>query len=312
MSLIVFFLKYFLKYGKKKKNKLLPIVVIGNIKLLKKQIKFFKYNIQIKKINSSFSFSEISGNFIPVIDVKYDQNKPFQKITSKSNKFIFRSFEIALNLIKNKKVFGLVNGPIAKETLLKEKFNGITEYLSSNLKIKGREVMLIYNPIISVSPLTTHIPIFKVAKSLNKNTILYKVNLINNFFKRYFKKKITIGVTGLNPHCYSTKKDNAEKKIIIPAIKILKKKMKIFGPLSADTIFLKKNIKKFDLIIGMYHDQVLSPMKALFEQNAINVTLGLPFLRVSPDHGVGSDIVGKKLANPISLIKCIDFFKKIK
>ena len=91
-----------------------------------------------------------------------------------------------------------------------------------------------------------------------------------------------------------------------------KKNIKIFGAFSADTLFIKKNVKKFDVIIGMYHDQVLTPIKTLYEFKAINVTLGLPFIRVSTDHGVAADIVGKKIADPTSLIESIKFFNSIK
>ena len=84
------------------------------------------------------------------------------------------------------------------------------------------------------------------------------------------------------------------------------------GPFSADTIFLKKNRKKFDVIIGMYHDQVLTPIKTIFEYDAINITLGLPFIRISPDHGPNEQMVGKNLSDPLSLIKAITFFEKIK
>ena len=93
---------------------------------------------------------------------------------------------------------------------------------------------------------------------------------------------------------------------------MLAKYKNIKGPLSADSLFINNNIKKYDVIIGMYHDQVLGPMKTIFGQNAINITLGLPFFRVSPDHGVGRDIVGKNLADPTSLIKCFKFLKIVK
>ena len=84
------------------------------------------------------------------------------------------------------------------------------------------------------------------------------------------------------------------------------------GPFSADTIFLKKNRKKFDVIVGMYHDQVLTPIKTIFEYDAINITLGLPFIRISPDHGPNEQMAGKNLSDPLSLIKAITFFEKIK
>jgi 4-hydroxythreonine-4-phosphate dehydrogenase len=94
----------------------------------------------------------------------------------------------------------------------------------------------------------------------------------------------------------------------LPTIKKLKKlKYHIEGPLAADTIFLKNNRKKFDLIIGMYHDQVLTPIKTLFEYNAINVTVGLPFIRVSPDHGPNESMLGKNKSNYLSLLNSIKF-----
>ena len=110
-----------------------------------------------------------------------------------------------------------------------------------------------------------------------------------------------------------TLKYNEEKMIVVPAVEtLLKKKIKIFGPYAADTLFIKNNIKKFDVIIGMYHDQVLAPFKALYNFSAINITLGLPYIRISPDHGVAENITGKRIANPNSLIESIKFFNYIK
>ena len=122
--------------------------------------------------------------------------------------------------------------------------------------------------------------------------------------------KPKIAVTGLNPHCESILKFNEDNKIILPLIKSLKNKVNIKGPYPSDTIFLKNNRKKFDVIIGMYHDQVLGPIKTLYEYDAINITLGLPFLRVTPDHGPNIQMIGKNLSNPISLIKALSFLDK--
>ena len=114
----------------------------------------------------------------------------------------------------------------------------------------------------------------------------------------------------MNPHCESFEKENKERKEIIPAIRILKKnRINISGPFAADTIFLKENIKKFDVIFGMYHDQVLSPMKTLYGFDAINITLGLPFIRISPDHGPNVQMLGKNKSSPKSLIESMLFFK---
>ena len=168
--------------------------------------------------------------------------------------------------------------------------------------------MIIYNKNLSVCPLTTHLPIKLVSKKINKLEITNKVKLITNFWKKRFNRKIKIGITGLNPHCESIDKFNEDLKIILPTIKNLKNlNYNIEGPFPADTIFLKNNRKKFDLIMGMYHDQVLAPMKTLFEYDAINITIGLPFIRVSPDHGPNELMLGKNKSNYLSLLNSIKF-----
>ena len=108
-------------------------------------------------------------------NIKYKQNKPFIKISNKSSNYIFNCFDEALKLIKKKKIVGFVNCPVAKEFLLKNKHNGITEFLSNKAKTNGNEVMLIYNKKLSVSPITTHVPLKKVVKKIDatpKNKIL--------------------------------------------------------------------------------------------------------------------------------------------
>ena len=146
---------------------------------------------------------------------------------------------------------------------------------------------------------------------INKSEIINKVKLIDNFWKKEFDKQVKIGVTGLNPHCESIDNFNEDKNIILPENRKLQKlKYNIKGPLAADTIFLKNNRKKFDVIIGMYHDQVLTPIKTLFEYDAINITIGIPFIRVSPDHGPNESMLGKNKSNHLSLhnsIKFLDF-----
>ena len=112
----------------------------------------------------------------------------------------------------------------------------------------------------------------------------------------------------MNPHCETNDKLSEEDTIIKPAIKILNQnKVNVRGPFAADTLFLNKNIKKYDVIIGMYHDQVLTPIKTLLEFKAINITLGLPFIRVTPDHGPNEKMQGKNLSSPDSLIQALKF-----
>jgi len=287
--------------------------IIGSINLLNKQIKKLKYNIKIKEINHNFNLKNLNTNFLPVFNVGYNQKKPFQKINSGSNKYIIKCFDIAINFIKKKKINGLINCPVSKKHLLKNKYKGITEFLSNKSKSHGNEVMLIYNKKLSVSPLTTHIPLKKVSFELNRTKLVKKIKTIDFFYRKKLKKKPFIGVLGLNPHNYSIYKRSEEQKIIIPAIKILKQnKIKVIGPISPDSSFAVYKKYNLNVIVGMYHDQVLTTFKTIFGYNAVNVTLGLPFLRTSPDHGIAEDIVGKKLANPESLIEAIKFFNYIK
>ncbi len=173
--------------------------------------------------------------------------------------------------------------------------------------------MLIYNKELAVAPLTTHIPVKYVSRFVKKSKIIKTATLINKFYNSKLKKKPNIAILGLNPHCESIEKKSEEEKEIYPAIKYLvKKKINASGPFPADTFFLKKNIKKFDVVIGMYHDQVLTPIKTLFKFEAINITLGLPFIKVTPDHGPNYEMLGKNKSDPTSVFYALDFLNKVK
>ena len=291
-----------------------PIVLIGSLNLINSQLK--KLGLKFK-LNHIFLKSNYLNNLkkdkVNIVNIDYNFKKPFEKSSSKSKKYISKCFQQAFRIINYNKFTDLINGPISKRYFLKGKYQGITEYICSNFNIKENYAMLVFNKQLSVCPVTTHLPISKVSKKINTKSIVIKSILITNFFKKRLKKKPRIAITGLNPHCENFFYKSEEKKIIEPAIKILKKKkVRVTGPFPADTIFLKQNCNKFDVIIGMYHDQVLTPLKALKGFNAINVTLGLPFLRISPDHGPNQKMIGKNKSNPQSLIEAIKFLNKFK
>ena len=300
----IFFEIFFKTIKKKIKS---PIILIASKKMLFKQAKILNQSIKINSINEFDVIQKKNLKKINLINIDFNQVKAFNKITSKSNKYISSCFDVAIRLLKNNVSNKLINGPISKKAFLKKKFNGITEYLADKTNTK-KFAMIIYNKNLSVCPLTTHIPIKYISKKINKFEIINKVKLIDNFWKDKFGKKVKIGVTGLNPHCESIDNFNEDRNIILPTIKKLKKlKYNIEGPLAADTIFLKNNRKKYDLIVGMYHDQVLTPIKTLFEYDAINITIGLPFIRVSPDHGPNETMLGKNKSNDLSLLNSIKF-----
>ena len=308
------FLEIFFKTlnNKKIKTYKTPILIIASYDLLLKQMQKLKYSFKIKLIDDKFfNLNKLNNKNINLINVSFNCKKTFDKISSKSNNYIAQCFSLGLKLMKKHKGCALINGPISKKHFLKKKFPGITEYLASQTGHRGKEVMLIYNNNLSVSPLTTHLPLKNIFKKITIKRIIKQVITINKFYKKFLNKMPKIAITGLNPHCESIKDKNEEKKIINPAIKLLsQKKIKILGPFPADTLFINKNVKKFDVIIGMYHDQVLAPMKSIYNFDAINITLGLPFDRISPDHGRNENMLGKNLSNPLSLLKAIQFLEK--
>ena len=300
------FLEIYFKSIKKYKFKS-PIVLICSFDLLKLQMKKLKYDYKINIIKENEIKSNLKINKINLIDVSYKIKKPFEKITDKSNNYIKDCFDIALRLLKKKITYKFINGPISKKHFLKNKYLGITEYLAKKTKSK-KFAMLIFNKKLSVSPITTHLPIKHVSNKISKKIITEKVKLINDFYINLLKFKPKFGITGLNPHCESIHPFNEDEKIVRPSVKFLNKKnINIKGPYAADTIFLKKNRKNYNIIIGMYHDQVLTPLKTLYEYDAINITLGLPFIRVSPDHGPNESMLGKNKSNYLSLLNSIKF-----
>jgi len=304
------FLEIFFKSIKTKRYKC-PLIIVVSKKLLQAQMRKLGFTFKIIDIDKKIKdFSKLNNNQINVINVDYDFKKCFEKITNKSNKYINETFKIALDVMKQNNLSKLINGPVSKKSFLKGKTLGVTEYLAKSTKT-NEVVMLIFNKKLSVSPLTTHLALKDVHKEITKQKIYKQVRLINSFYKKKFNKIPSIAITGLNPHCESNFQNSEEDKIIIPAIKKLRlKNTKINGPFSADTIFTKLLLKKYDVIIGMYHDQVLSPMKALFNFDAINITLGLPFTRISPDHGPNYSMLGKNLSDPKSLIQALKFLDK--
>jgi len=277
--------------------------------LLQKQMKKLKFNLNLNLINK---INEAKNNELNILNINYNNKKIFSKISSNSKKYIANCFKVGLNLMKNNKKTVLINGPISKKHFLKKKYLGITEYISKKTKSKN-QVMLIYNEKLSVSPLTTHLPLKHVAKNITKKKIIKNVKQIKKFYESLLNKKPKIAILGLNPHCETVDDFNEEKKIIIPAINYLKKiNLNTDGPFPADTFFLKKNINKYDVVIGMYHDQVLTPLKMLYNFKAINITLGLPFVRISPDHGPNNMMLGKNESDASSIFCAMRFINKIR
>ena len=284
------------------------IFLISNYDLIKDQFKKLNYKIAIKLVKDIHNYKKSDALKIINIDINY--KKPFDVSFKASSKFIKKSLNLAHNLALDKRIAGIINCPIDKR-LLKKKGIGVTEYLASKCLVeKNAETMLIKNDNLIVSPVTTHLDIKSISKRIKKNLILNKIKTIHEWFFKTHKKKPKIAILGLNPHNAELRDNSEEKKEIIPAIKNLSKlKINVKGPLVADTLFIK-NYKNYDVIVGMYHDQVLAPFKTLYKYEALNLTLGLKYIRLSPDHGVAKDKVLKKKSDPTSLIRCIEYLQK--
>ncbi len=287
------------------KNK---IVIISNYRLLNEQFKKLKYAINLTKIEDIND--NIKQNRLKVLNVKLDFKDPFTISENLKSKFVLSCLNLAHKHALKKNVLGIINCPIDKK-LLKKNNIGVTDYLAAKCDIKDNsEVMLIGNSSLFVAPITTHIDLKNVPKKIKKENIVKKIITIERWFKSNYKKKPKIGILGLNPHNAELRKNSEERKVIIPAIKLIKKYgISLTGPLVSDTLFIK-NYKNFDIIVGMYHDQVLTPFKTLFKYKAINITLGLKYCRVSPDHGTAVDLIKKNIADESSLINCINFVNK--
>ena len=295
---------------KKISNKLQKrIYLISSYELMNKQFKLLKYKIKLVKVKNPYEIS--NKNELKIIDIALKFKNPFKVSNKESSKFVINSLNCAHKYSLKKNVVALINCPINKQLLNKKEY-GITEYLAKKCNINDNsEVMLIKNKKLAVCPITTHQDIKNISKKISSDLIIKKIKVINEWYIKKMKKKPKIAVLGLNPHNSEFRKNSEEIKKIIPAINQLKKlKINLEGPYSADTIFIK-DYKKFDVIIGMYHDQVLSPFKALFKFDAINITLGLKYLRMSPDHGTALNLIKKNQASSESLQKCFSFIKNL-
>ena len=280
-----------------------------NYEIIKKTLFFFKN----KNNKNNYLFVGDKNDLSNYLGSK-KLNLNFVDVKKKLNtrNYLKNCFEKSFEILKNKKAHGIINLPLNKNFLPK-KYPGFTEYISNSFKTSGKESMLLYSESFSVCPNTTHIPLNSVSKELSKKIIKKNIYNIYNFYKNILGiKKQNIAIMGLNPHNgMDFKKRLEEDKIIRPAISEMRKKnIQVQVPLSPDSAFNEIQSKKINCLIGNYHDQVLPTFKYINKFKAINITLGLPFLRISPDHGPAQEIQGKDIANPDSFLYALNFFEK--
>ena len=284
------------------------IVLIGNYDLIDKQKRKLKFKTNLSKVTN---INNIKGsNSLNIVDLPLKFKNCFNVPKNEASKHVIHCLNFAHSLCEKKIIKTFINCPIDKNLIKKRGIYGVTEFLGKmHTSNRFSEVMFLHNKKLSVVPITTHLKIKDVAKNIKEKLIIRKIKTLIIYYKKLFNKKPKIAVLGLNPHNCEFEKNSEEVKSIIPAIKKLKKQASVHGPMVADNFF-KDDYKKYDVVVGMYHDQVLIPFKNFFKFNAINVTLGLNYIRISPDHGTAKDIILKNKGNPKSLLESIKFLDK--
>ena len=295
---------------KLKKESTSELILITDPSLIKHEIKNLNKKAELNILDKKLNFKDYKNNFINIIPIQLSEKTIPGILNKKNSDFVLKSIKMSVDFLLQKKANAVVTNPINKFIMKSNnfKFNGHTEYLGYLSKLKKNPIMMLESQRLRVVPLTTHISISSVSKKLNKKMIIEKINILNDELINIYKiKNPKIYISGLNPHSGDGGKIGKEELTIInPAIRKLEKLgLDVKGPFPGDTLFQKNKIKEYDVAVCMYHDQALIPIKTLYSGNIINITLGLDFIRTSPDHGTALDIAGKKKADPNSLILAI-------
>lgn len=293
----------------------IPIACIADPELLINRANTLGKKIRIKEISNPGELKKNKRNEIQVIKIAKCPNTKYGKLHRSNAKYVLENLNYGIDTALTNKKVGLVTGPISKENIISidKKFSGHTEHIQKLTKSKD-VLMLLGSEKLKVALATTHIPLKAVPKKITKSLIINKAIILDDELKNKFRiKNPQITLLGLNPHAGEGGKiGSEEKEILLPAVKELrKKKINISYPKSADTAFTKKGLKETDAFLGMYHDQVLPVLKALSFGSAVNVTLGIPIVRTSVDHGVALDMAGSGKSDTASLKEAIKIAKKI-
>lgn len=282
-----------------KKRLSLIYSIIGDKYVLEKNIKKLGLrNFLGEKEIKLFDLKNVSKNYKP------------GKLSPEYGRASLEYIDTAIRLLKKKEISALVTGPVSKSAInmFGKNFFGHSEYLASHFKVKRYQMMLT-NRYMRVVPLTRHIPFQEISPYLNFRFVYIGIKMVLFFLKKYFQiSSPRLAVCSLNPHSGEEGfVGKEEKRVILPVIERLKEEgnLQIYGPFSADGLFSRYRRGDYDCIVGMYHDQVMIPVKMVDPEYTVNITLGLPFIRTSVGHGTAFDIARKGIASPNSMIEAI-------
>lgn len=299
------------------KNDLAPFIVLGDPTFFQQRANSMQMDISVKTSTVETAGEDFS-HFMPVLPLSDKITGDFGRPTSSDGKLVCEAISSAVELTMTNKTSGIVTAPINKKALYDSGFKhpGHTEFLADlahefNSDKKGKKyhpVMMLAGPDLRAIPVTIHIAVNQIAKQLTSDLIIRTAKITHHDLKNRFGINAPrIAVAGLNPHAGENGTMGMEDiTIVAPAVEALKAEgINAFGPLPADTLFHARARANYDVVLCMYHDQALIPAKTLAFDDSVNVTLGLPFIRTSPDHGTAYDIAGKGIAKPDSMMAAI-------
>ena len=277
------------------------------------------FNDTIKHVNPNFEFEIVKDlnneikSLVTVIDIG-NAKQNFGKATILSGKTAFRALRKSYDLIKSGYANAIITAPVSKSAINMAGFNfrGQTEMFAEWAKTTNF-VMTFLSKKLNAALLTIHNSLKDIGKLLKLKKLEDTIKIVHQMMINDLGiKNPRIAVLGLNPHAGENGIIGKEEiSVIAPVIKRLNKRFSVSGPFSADAFFANKRYKDFDMILGMYHDQVLIPFKLLNFGKGVNYTAGLPFVRTSPDHGVAYDIAGKYIADESSMLHAYKYARLI-
>ena len=298
------------------------IVAIANLEMLQHQAEQLGVDMQFELFTSKTDLEPHHANSLKVIDVAIP-DLPEQGVLNKNNSsYVIETLNTAVDLVENKTFQALTTAPVQKSIINDAgiSFTGHTEFIAD--KTGGHPVMLLANETqdkntntnLRVALVTTHLPLSKVASQITADRITTVLTVLHrDLVQRFGIVEPCIAVCGLNPHAgEGGHLGHEENEIIIPTIEKLRRQgMHIEGPMPADTAFTQQKLKGKDAVLAMYHDQGLPVIKHQGFGEIINVTLGLPIIRTSVDHGTALDIAGQGIADESSLVAAVNLAAKL-
>jgi len=296
-------------WQKRGQSALPPFFVIDNPSRLERLATRLGLSVPLRPIAQPGETSRLFATSLPVLPIELAKPSQPGHPDPANAPAVIEAITKAVALVRSGRAGGVVTNPIQKETLYAAGFSypGHTEFLGHLAEVK-HPVMMLAGPELRVVPVTVHLSLADALGALTTGAIVMAARVTAEALKRDFGiEQPRLAVAALNPHAGEGGTMGREEiEIIAPAVKKLSSLgIKVSGPAPADTLFHPAARKRYDAVICMYHDQALIPLKTLDFEHGVNVTLGLHFIRTSPDHGTAIDIAGKGIANPASLMAAL-------